>query len=91
MYLKNSTDMQDLAARALFGPRLMPSLQEQASAALGGLVATGSDEHAAILDRVARARCAEWLDREHGMDVVFARELVNAILDLYADSTRVRR
>lgn len=55
------------------------------------LVTVGSDEHVQILDRVARARCAEWLDREHGMDAMFARTLVDAILDLYADSTQVRR
>jgi len=54
-------------------------------------VVTGSDEHVRILDRVARARCVEWLDHEHGMDPGFAREIVDRVLDLYADSTRVRR
>lgn len=70
------------------------ALRDLASEALGAaptVISVNSDEHAQALDRVARARCAEWLDREHGMEITFARDLVNAILDIYTDSTQVRR
>ena len=76
------------AFRALAAPAAM---RAQASAA----IVVGSKEHAQVLDRVldrvARARCVEWLDREHGMDRQFARSLVANILDIYTDSTTVRR
>lgn len=80
---------------SMIAPAPVNVLRDQAAAALGaevvGVIEVGSDEHAKVLDRVARARCAEWLDTEHGMDQGFARELVDKILDLYIDSTRVRR
>lgn len=54
-------------------------------------VPANGDEHAAVLDRVARARCAEALVREDGCTLAHARQTVALILDTYADSTRVRR
>lgn len=87
-------DMTATAASILgFSPATSRRLGTLASEAIGGSapIITGSDEHVQILDRVARARCAEWLDKEHGMDVQFARTIVDAILNIYGDSTRVRR
>ena len=97
MRSNGSTPRFDMVAHAAsvlgFSPATTHTLRDLASDALGtpNVIPVHSDEHVQALDRVARARCAEWLDREHGMDPGFAREVVNHILDIYADSTRVRR
>ena len=98
MRSNGSTPPFDMVAHAAtvlgFSPATTHALRDLASEALGAaptVISVNSDEHAQALDRVARARCAEWLDREHGMEITFARDLVNAILDIYTDSTQVRR
>ena len=97
-----TTAKREDAREALWGflgsfvvPAPTNTLRDEAAKALGaeviGVIPVNSDDHVQALDRVARARCAEWLDREHGMELTFAREVVNKILDIYINSTTVRR
>lgn len=97
-----TTAKREDAREALWGflgsfvvPAPTNTLRDEAAKALGaeviGVIPVNSDEHVRTLDRVARARCAEWIENEHGMETTFAREVVDKILDIYINSTTVRR